>query len=164
MENKLAFFTLNVIAIAVPIAFLEIITEKDMGWGAGHPKDKWYGKIIGENYPLIKFLAKSVGVPYFFGYAVFMYFVLIPLLLLGEYFLLIPNASLLIAIYFASVALEDFLWFVFNWHFDSLRQLFKGPLGSIWWHKRWLKIGKQTYLPASYLTAAIFTTIFYFLS
>ncbi len=164
MENKFLFFIINVLVIAIPIAFLEIITEKDKGWGAGHPKDKWYGKIIGEKNPLMQFLAKSVGVPYFFGYGVLMYFVLVPALLVTEYFFMMQNAPLLIAVYFSAVALEDFLWFVFNWYFDSLRQLLKGPSGNIWWHKRWIKIGRQTYLPASYLTAVILTAVFYFLS
>lgn len=164
LENKFLFFLINVIIIAIPVALLEILIEKDKGWGAGHPKDKWYGKIIGLNNPIMKTICGSLGIPYIFGYGLLMYFILIPAVLVIEYFTLVPNVPLLIAIYVAATALEDFSWFVLNWHFDSLHQLLKGPNGTIWWHKRWIKIFPKTYLPASYLTALILVIFFYWIS
>lgn len=158
--NIYLFFIINVLIIAWPVALLEIIIEKDKGWGAGHPKDKWYGKIIGLNNPIVKAICRILNVPYVFGYGLAMYGVVIPVILVAEYFLLIQNIYLLLAVFVAICFIEDFSWFVFNWHFDSLNQLLKGPNGSIWWHLKWVKISKNMYLPKSYLGGSILTVVF----
>lgn len=144
------YLLINILVLALPIAILEITLEKDKGWGAGFSKDTWYGRIIGEKNKFLQFLAKMAGVPYFFGYAVFMYFFLVPALLILEYFFLIPDGVFLLATYAGILFVEDFLWFVFNPYFPSLTELLKGPNGNIWWHKRWVRIGENHYLPASY--------------
>lgn len=143
----------NILAIALPLSLLEISFERDEGWGAGLGKDTWYGKIFSEN-SLLQFIAKIVGVPYFFGYALFAYFFFVPLLLVFEYFYFGRDVLFLLATYMGVLVAEDFLWFVLNPYFPSLRELLKGPQGSIWWHKRWVGIGKY-YLPASYFTGAL---------
>ncbi len=158
------FFIANVILIALSVAFFEIITEKDKGWGAGHPKDKWYGKILWQNSPIAQTVVKALGVPYIFGYGFAMYGVIIPLTLIAEYLFLNQNVFLLLAIFVTVCFVEDFLWFVFNWYFDSLKQLFKGPYGSIWWHKKWVKIFKDTYLPQSYFSGLSLTLVFLLLA
>jgi hypothetical protein len=158
--NIYLLFLLNVLIIAWPLALFEILLEKDKGWGSGHSKDRWYGKIIGENNLLAKTVVKMFGIPYLFGYFLAMFGFTIPAILIAEYFLVIQNIPLLIAVFIAICFIEDFSWFVFNWYFDSLVQLLKGPNGSIWWHKKWIKISREKYLPASYVTGVILTIIF----
>ena len=153
---KIIIFLVNVLAIATPIAILEIFLEKDRGWGSGFPKGKWYGKIIGANNYLVKNLVKIIGIPYFFGYLVCMYFFVIPAVLILEYFIVAPNIPLLLAIYFTILVVEDFSWFLLNWNFNSLKELLKGPNGNIWWHKKWVRIYKDKYLPFSYFLAIPF--------
>lgn len=164
IENKLIFFLINVFTISTFVAILEIVIEKDTGWGAGLPKNKWYGKIIGKENPILKNLAKIIGVPYFFSYGVLTYFFLIPLLFVSEYLLTEYNLLFFLAIYITATALEDFLWFVLNWNFNSLTELLKGPNGKIWWHQKWFKIWNNKYLPRSYFIAIILVAVFLFLS
>ncbi len=164
MEFSLCFFILNVLVIAIWPALLEIWMEEDKGWGADLPKDTWYGKIIGENNPFMMLLAKTIGVPYFFGYAIFMYFFLVPAVLLLEYSFFLHDGFFILAVYFAVLAVEDFLWFVLNPYFSSLRELLKGPYGSIWWHKRWVKVSKNAYFPSSYFSSLLLVIIFLLLS
>jgi hypothetical protein len=164
LENKIIFFPFNILAISVIVAILEIVIEKDAGWGANLPKDKWYGKIIGKDNPVFKNMAKIIGVPYFFGYGVLMYFFLIPIILVFEYSFTEYNLLFFMAIYVAATALEDFLWFVFNWNFNSLAELVKGPNGKIWWHQKWFKIWHDKFLPRSYFIAIILATLLLFLS
>lgn len=162
--EQISLFFLNVLVLAIPPAILEIAIEKDKGWGSGLSRATWYGRIIGERNPIFRLVAKATGVPYFFGYAIFMYFVLIPLILSAEYLLGIADPFFLLAVYFGTLFTEDFLWFVFNPYFHSLRELLKGPDGIIWWHQRWLKIGNNTYLPVSYFSGIFLTIIFLWLS
>lgn len=151
LESKFVIFAISILAFAIPIALLEIMIEKDKGWGAALPKNKWYGMIVGEHNSFVKSIASFIGVPYFFGYSVLMYFFLLPLLLLTEHFLIFNNFLFTLAIYLGIVVVEDFSWFVLNWNFPALSELLKGPHGSIWWHKRWLKVYNGYYLPKSYL-------------
>jgi len=158
--SRVAIFFVNVFGIALFGAIFEIVMERDKGWGGGLDKGHWYGRIIGENNPAMKFLSVSAGVPYFFGYAVAMYFVLVPTVLLFQSFYFDLNFFLILAVYFSILALEDFLWFAFNPFFPSLSELLKGPRGSIWWHKKWVRIGNDTYLPQSYFTSALLVALF----
>jgi hypothetical protein len=164
MTSKIITFLVNVIVLALPIAILEITLEKNTGWGSSFPKNKWYGKVIGENSKIIRAIVKLLGLPYFFGYLVFMYFFVLPIILISEYLTIIPNAALLLAVYFAILITEDFLWFLMNWNFNSLEELLKGPTGKIWWHKRWVKIYKNKYLPMSYFIAIPFILFFLLIS
>jgi hypothetical protein len=93
-----------------------------------------------------------------------MYFFVLPIILISEYLTIIPNAALLLAVYFAILITEDFLWFLLNWNFNSLEELLKGPNGKIWWHKRWVKIYKNKYLPMSYFIAIPFILLFILIS
>lgn len=153
--SAIQLFLLNVIAVSLFGALFEICMEKDKGWGAGLDKSRWYGRIIGEKNRVLKFLAENAGVPYFFGYAIAMYFILVPGVLLFEYFFLNQSIFLFIAMYFSILALEDFTWFLLNPYFHSLQELLKGPNGSIWWHRKWVRIGSKSYLPQSYFTSAV---------
>ena len=164
MNFSICFFIINVLAIALWPALLEIWMEKDKGWGADLPKDTWYGRIIGENNAFMQWLTKTIGIPYFFGYAISMYFFLVPVTLLLEYHFFLRDGFFLLAVYFAVLAVEDFLWFVLNPYFSSLRELLKGPHGNIWWHKRWIKISGNSYLPASYFSSLVLVTTFLLLS
>jgi len=163
LESKIIIFIINLLIFSFPIALFEILFEKDKGWGGGLPKNKWYGAVIGLNNPLMKLLAYISGFPYFFGYAVLMYFFLLPGLFLLENFLYIHNFLFTLALYIGIIEIEDFFWFMFNWHFPALRELLKGPHGSIWWHKRWMKVFNGYYLPVSYL-AIILVAILFFIS
>lgn len=160
--NTIIAFVINVLLIALPIAVFEIIIEKDKGWGAGLPKNTWYGKqMTGRFFEAISRFAK---VPNFLRFQVAIYFILLPILIAVEYFLIVEDINFLIAVFFATLVTEDFLWFVINWNFNSLSELLKGPNGKIWWHKKWVRIWPDNYLPRSYFIAAILIVVFLFLS
>jgi len=91
------------------------------------------------------------------NYHVVVFVCIIPVLLVVEYFYLTSNIILLLASFFGILIFEDFFWFLLNWNFDSLNQLTKGPHGSIWWHKRWVKVLPERYIPASYPMGLILT-------
>ncbi len=152
---NILLFLLNVVALAVPISLLEIALEKDKGWGASFPKNSWYGKTVGQRSKVMQRLARLIGIPYFFGYTILMYFLLVPAILTLEYFFFIHDVVFLVAVFIGNLFIEDFLWFVFNPYFSAFRELLKGPHGSIWWHGQWIKIGSETYLPASYLKGSL---------
>lgn len=143
---------------------MEIVIEKDKGWGAGLAKDTWYGRIVGEQNPVMKLLAKFIGIPYFFGGLILIYFLVIPGILALEYFFILPNLPLLAAVYLAILVVEDFSWFLLNWHFPALRELLKGPHGTIWWHRRWVKICNGYYLPLSYFLPIPLITVLLYLT
>lgn len=155
--NKIYFYILNVLAIAVPLAFFEIIVEKKSGWGSSWQKNKWYAKAFAPKSAFMKFIAKALDIEPPLNYHVLMFLLVIPVIFLFEYFYIKKNILLLLASFSGALVTEDFLWFLFNWYFDSLHQLLKGPNGTIFWHKRWFKIsgssGKDKYLPASYFSA-----------
>jgi len=148
--DKYSFYALNVLLVALPLAIFEIIFEGSQGWGSGLAKDKWYAKPFAPDSRTVKLLVKILNIQSPLNYHISVFAVLIPLLMLAEYFIFGRSPVLIVAIYFGILMFEDFLWFLFNWHFDSLRQLLKGPNGSIWWHKAWIKVSPNHYLPASY--------------
>jgi len=149
---KFLFFFINVFVLAALIAIVEIWIEKDKGWYSGHPKDRWYTRKVCENH----LISRIVGVPYFSVSNILIGLILL-LLLLAEYFFVFPHALFLVSVFLGGLVVEDFLWFFFNWYFPALRELLKGPHGSIWWHRKWLKISSRHYLPRAYL--AIFIAI-----
>ena len=162
--SKYAFFAFNIIAIALPLALLEIYWEGDKGWGSGMNKNRWFAKPFGPNSSVMKFIVKVINIENPLNYHVFVFVATIPLILLAEYIYFHHPPLVFVSSYFGILLAEDFLWFLFNWHFDSLRQLLRGPNGSIWWHKRWIKISPKHYLPAAYLTGLALSLFFLWLA
>ncbi len=149
MNGYLIYFT-NILFLALPIAIFEIIIEKDKGWGSGWRKDKWYAKRFAPNNPVVRLMVKMFGAEYPLNYHFLVFAVFIPLVFVSEYIYLTSNILLLLASLIGVLAFEDFFWFLFNWNFDSLGQLLKGPNGSIWWYKDWAEISPNFYLPRYY--------------
>lgn len=143
-------YVLNILVIALPLAIFEICIEPSGGWGSSWPKDKWYAKPFFPDNKFVKLMVKVGNVESPLNYHIFVFGIIIPAIFVLEYFFITSNVVLLIACFMAVLACEDFLWFLINWRFDSLRQLLKGPNGSIWWHKGWIRISKKYYLPISY--------------
>jgi len=148
--EKYLLYILNILLIALPLAIFEIIIEPSGGWGSSWPKHKWYAKPFAPKNKIIKLFVKIINVESPLNYHLFVFGLIIPIIILVEHFYLTKNILLSIACIIAILVFEDFLWFLLNWRFDSLKQLLKGPKGSIWWHKSWVKIGKNSYLPISY--------------
>ena len=146
-------YIINILVIAFPLAIFEIITEKQFGWGSGWSKDKWYAKQFAPNSSVVKLLVKILRVEYPLNCHFVIFVIIIPIIFVFEYFFWTNNILLLLSSFIGVVVFEDLFWFLFNWNFDSFKQLLKGPNGSIWWHKRWIKISKNNYLPASYFSA-----------
>jgi hypothetical protein len=147
--NNYIFYILNVLFFALPLALFEINLEKSQGWGGGFPRDKWYGKSSLKGTWADKVITKITGFESPLNYHVVIMAIFITVFVL-EYIFLSRNIFLIIACLLGVNFFADFFWFSFNWHFDSMRQLLKGPNGSIHWHKNWIKIGKDKYIPATY--------------
>lgn len=147
--NIYLFYILNIFLFAIPMALIEISIEKDKGWGGGFPKDTWYGKSLLRGTWIDKVITRITKFesPLNFHLVVMSVFHVIFIL---EYVFLSRNLFLILACYFGVNFFADLSWFSFNWYFDSLTQLLKGPKGSIGWHKSWVKIGKETYIPTTY--------------
>ena len=143
-------YIFNIILIAFPLAIFEICIESSGGWGSSWPKHKWYAKPFLPNNKLVKFLVKIANVQSPLNYHLFVFGIIIPIIFLIEYVFITHNIFLLTSCFIAVLVFEDFLWFLLNWRFDALKQLFKGPNGIIWWHKGWVRISKTHYLPSSY--------------
>jgi len=146
-------YFLNLLIVALPLAFFEIVIEKKNGWGSGWPKDKWYAKPFLPDNSVTKLLVKILKVESPLNYHFLVFGVILTVVFVLEYFRWTDNILLLLASFIGVTVFEDFLWFLLNWHFDSRKQLLKGPNGSIWWHKSWIKISSNYYLPTSYLFA-----------
>lgn len=134
------------------VAVFEIIVEKDKGWGTAFRKNKWYAK---------KFfipIHKIIGTYPLLNYHFVMFFIIFPLFLWGlaSYFEIALLYTL--AIYPLALIVEDFLWFVLNPYFPSLRNFFRGPKGNIWWHRKWKKIG-HVYIPTSYIVSIVLSAL-----
>jgi len=148
--NKHLIYILNILIIALPLAIFEIIVEKNGGWGSGWPKDRWYARPFAPNSALTRSLVLVMGIEPPLNYHMLMFAVVLPFALAAEYLSGVKNILLLLSSFVCINVVEDFLWFLLNWHFDSLGQLLRGPNGSIWWHKPWVKITSSHYLPTSY--------------
>jgi len=149
MEDLLIYI-LNILLIALPLAIFEICIEPSGGWGISWLKHKWYAKKFLPESKLMKFFVRVFNVETPLNYHIFVFGLIIPLIFIFEYFFIENNILLMISCFLAVLAFEDFLWFLLNWRFDSLKQLLKGPNGNIWWHKGWIRIYKKYYLPISY--------------
>ncbi|MDO8659133.1 MAG: hypothetical protein Q7K54_00875 [Candidatus Parcubacteria bacterium] len=162
--NISSIYVLNILIIALPFSIFEIFIEKNNGWGSGWSKDKWYAKPFLPNNSIVKLLIKILKIESPLNYHFFVFTIFLPIIFLLEYFYLANNILLMIASFIGVVLFEDFFWFLFNWNFDSLKQLLKGPNGSIWWHKRWIKVSNNYYLPASYFPTLILSVFLLLLS
>jgi len=145
----LQFYVLNILLFALPLALFEINLEKDQGWGGGFPRDKWYGKSSLKGTTLEEILAKLTNFESPLNYHLVIMFLFLAVFVL-EYLFATRNIFLILSAFFGVNFFADIFWFSFNWHFDSFRQLLKGPKGQIYWHKNWLKIGRDSYLPSNY--------------
>ncbi|MDO8516140.1 MAG: hypothetical protein Q7S28_02740 [bacterium] len=162
--DKYLIYALHIVVIALPLSLFEIIIEKDHGWGSGWDKNKWYAKPFMPTSTLVARIVKMVNVQHPLTYHVLVFVCIIPVFLIFEYIQLVHNGLLLLSAYLAILILEDFLWFVFNWNFDSLSQLLKGPHGSIWWQKSWIKISTTHYLPTAYFVTLTISLALLFLA
>lgn len=154
----LAQFLLYNFIFVLLLAIFEIAIEKQHGWGSGFNKKHWYAQkislplhLITGTKPLLIYHLLVLGIVY----SVF-------LLNLSQIFS-ITNLFVIVGTFIISIMVEDFLWFMFNPYFHSLKELFKGPKGNIWWHTKWQKIGR-VYIPASYITSLVLAGIFFLAS
>lgn len=151
--DKFSLYLVNIFIISLPLAIFEILIEKDKGWGSGWLKNKWHAKPFAPKNFFVKFLVRVLTIEYPLNYHFAVFAVAIPAIFILEYFYWSTNIMVLIASFISVLIFEDLFWFLFNWSFDSRRQLLRGPKGNIWWHKRWVKISKNHHLPLSYLLA-----------
>jgi hypothetical protein len=162
--NNYIFYGLNILLFAIPLALTEISLEKANGWGGGFSKDKWYGKsfIKGTAFgrQMIK-VTRFKEPPLNYHIIIILLF---PTVFILEYIFGAKNIWLLISCFWGVNLFGDLSWFCFNWYFDSLTQLLKGPNGSISWHRDWVKIGKNSYLPAVYFIWLALSIIFFGIS
>ncbi len=156
------FYTLNVLFFALPLALFEINLEKSQGWGGCFPKDKWYGKSSLNGTRIDKILAKITKFESPLNYHLVI-MALFLIVFISEY-IATKDIFLVLSCFFGVNFFADLSWFSFNWHFASMKELLKGPHGIIHWHKSWLKIGKESYIPKTYPIWLGLSLLFFFLS
>jgi len=147
--NDYLFYALNILLFALPLALFEINLEKDQGWGGGFPRDKWYGKSSLKDTRLTRTLSRLTNFSAPLNYHLVI-MALFAVVFISELVFGPGNIWLILSCFFGVNFFADVFWFSFNWHFNSLTQLLKGPAGSIKWHKSWVKIGRGFYVPQSY--------------
>jgi len=160
--NNYLFYALNILLFALPLALFEINLEKANGWGGAFPRDKWYGKSSLQGTKLAKILGKITNFEAPLNYHLVIMFIFAVVFII-EY-LVGNNIFLVLSAFFGVNFFADLFWFSFNWHFDSMKQLLKGPNGSISWHKSWVKIYENHYLPTSYPLWLGLSIILFFLA
>ncbi len=160
--NNYLFYLLNILLFALPLALFEINLEKSQGWGGGFPKDKWYGKSSLKNTRLAQSLMKitKLEIPLNYHLVIMLLFLVV---FVAE-LIITKNIFLVLSCFFGVNFFADLSWFALNWHFDSMKQLLKGPHGSISWHKSWFKISKRSYLPTTYPIWLSLSIVFFTLS
>lgn len=148
------FFFYNFLFILL-LAIFEIAIEKQYGWGGNFNEKHWYARkvsvpihILTGTKPLLLYHLVMLGIIYpVFLFNLSQVFAINNLLVIGGTFII-------------SLAVEDFLWFLLNPYFHSLKELLRGPKGNIWWHVKWQKIG-SVYIPGSYITSLALAAIFF---
>ncbi|MCX6797664.1 MAG: hypothetical protein NTX66_00365 [Candidatus Falkowbacteria bacterium] len=160
--NNYLFYALNILLFALPLALFEINLEKANGWGGAFPRDKWYGKSFIKDTKFAKILSKITRFEAPLNYHVVIMFLFLIVFLSELYGT--KNIWLVLSCFFGVNFFADVFWFSFNWHFDSLTQLLKGPNGSITWHKGWTKIKEEAYVPTSYIWWLGLSIIFFFMA
>ena len=172
---------LNVLILSLALALFEILLEKESGWASAcNPKGagrKLFGGSI---------VSKICEKPYLTAYHLFVFLLILPLILGGEFLLVkavgighpvlnslfvrpadylvmqisgVPFIPLLFltAAWFCILVVEDLLWFLLNWHYPkSMEDLLAG---RIWWHTRWLTLGSIK-LPRFYITISLIAFVF----
>ncbi len=161
--NNLIFYISNILLFMLPVSLIEIGVEKAHGWGSGFSKDKWYAKSILEGTLAEKLITSITKCEPPMNYHIII-MILFPAVFITEYLFGAKNILLLLACYTGVNFFGDIFWFMFNWHFHSMRELLKGPNGSIFWHKNWIKIGRESYIPFSYPLWLGLSLFFLFLS
>lgn len=141
---------LNILLFAIPLALFEISIEKAHGWGSGWPKDKWYAKSVLRGTKLGDAISKATKLEPPLNYHLLVSYILFPLVFILEYIFGTRNIFLILSSFFFVMVFAELTWFSCNWYFHSWTELTKGPNGSIFWHKDWMKIGKDKYLPKTY--------------
>jgi hypothetical protein len=132
-RSALGLFLINVSVISVLLAIFEVAIEKNHGWATG------FGKFWGKRYFEGGLVAKVCEKKYITRYHLTMFCLVLPCILYGEYLWVNTAPLILMASWIEIGVVEDFLWFVINWHFPgSLRKLLSG---DIWWHLAYWKIG-----------------------
>jgi len=155
---------LNILFFALPLALFEISAEKNHGWGSGWSKDKWYAKSILKGTRFGSQLTKITKLEPPLNYHLILSYFIFGGVFLLEYIFGARNVFLVIGSFFTTLLFADLIWFACNWYFDSWTQLLKGPNGSIFWHKDWIKISKDKYLPTSYFSWLVAAVVFIILA
>lgn len=161
--NNYLFYILNILLFSLPLALFEINLEKANGWGGAFPKDKWYGKSSLQGTKFARLLTKITKLESPLNYHLLI-MLLFAVVFLSELVVFRKNIWLVLACFFGVNFFADFFWFAFNWHFDSFKQLLKGPTGKITWHKGWVKISRTDYLPTVYPLWLGLSIIFFILT
>jgi hypothetical protein len=161
--NNYLFYALNILLFALPLALFEINLEKNSGWGSAFPKDRWYGKSFIKGTKFGNGLSKITKLEAPLNYHI-MVMLLFAAVFLSELFIAHNNFWLVLAAFFGVNFFAEIFWFSFNWYFDSMKQLLKGPNGTIFWHKSWVKISKNSYLPTVYPSWFALSLIFFVMS
>jgi hypothetical protein len=156
----LCWWLINVLLLSSSLALFEIILERENGWASGL-KRFGLGRPLWRGSLFANFIEKQYLTPYH----LLMFGVVIPGIFLGQLYTLhrvlndvtftsthsavfstchvgpvafVPLLAILAA-WLALAALEDFLWFAWNWYYPrSLQDLIQG---QIWWHTQWVQIG-----------------------
>jgi hypothetical protein len=147
--NHYLFYVLNIVLFSLPLALFEISVEKAQGWGGGLSKEKWLGKSSIKGTFADKVITMITGFESPLNYHLIIMFVFCSVFVL-EFIFGSRNIFLIVACLIGANFFADFFWFSFNWYFHSMKELLKGPNGSIYWHKKWIKIGKESYIPQTY--------------
>jgi hypothetical protein len=171
----------NVLVLSLALAIFEILIEKQNGWASASSPSGWGRKVFRDSI-----VSRICEKPYLTVYHLFVFVLVLPTILFGELLLaesqgighpvysrlfaasgpywvmrvgevtLIP-LLFLTAAWFLILAVEDILWFVFNWYYPkSMEDLLSG---NIWWHTRWLTLGPIK-LPRFYLTTPLLAVAF----
>ncbi len=172
------YWFLHLAVLSSILAVYEILMEKGNGWASALNPNTW-GRKIGEG----TYFAQLIEKPYLTVYHIVMFGAIIPALLACELFAFqsiahpvvtrnvlavwhvgsitfMPLLSA-IATWHGLCVLEDFLWFVLNWHYPtSLSDLLSG---KIWWHTKWANVGRIKF-PRYYISSAAQAAVFLALS
>ncbi len=177
-----AWWLLDVLVLSIFIAVFEIFFEKDNGWASGLSQHG-LGKRLWQGTTFVRLFEK----PYITVYHLTMFGAIVPLILVGQYWIvrvfLVSHAFAMhdigiltiwqvgsvrfmplfsiIAAWLAISTIEDFMWFALNWYYPtSLQDLFSG---RIWWHTRWIALGKIK-VPRFYISTLVIAAVFLYAS
>ncbi|HVT98771.1 MAG TPA: hypothetical protein VHE33_14805 [Acidobacteriaceae bacterium] len=157
--GEIAFWVTDVTVLSSVLALIEIVIEKDRGWASAFDEVGWGRKLLAGT-AVVRWIDK----PYVTSYHFLVFGALLPIVLWAQYRIGIvhrfaasshsdhPIADLLFffSAFLAICILEDFLWFVLNWHYpSSLTDLLAG---DVWWHTRWIPLGPSVKLPRCYVS------------